>query len=70
MIGSAPGVPLVLAPCNDLLGLFIAEGIEDALTARCGAGFGAWAAGSGQVGQKELDATGGPGTEAGTTVGG
>ena len=36
MIGSAPGVPLVLAPCNDLLGLFIAEGIEDALTAHCG----------------------------------
>jgi Toprim domain len=46
MIGSAPGVPLVLAPCNDLLGLFIAEGIEDALTAHCGSGFGAWAAGS------------------------
>jgi Toprim domain-containing protein len=45
-IGSAPGVPLVLAPCNDLLGLFIAEGIEDALTAHCGPSLGAWAAGA------------------------
>jgi hypothetical protein len=46
MIGSAPGVPLVLAPCNDLLGLFIAEGIEDALSMHCATGLGAWAAGA------------------------
>lgn len=46
MIGSAPGVPLVLAPCNDLQGLAITEGIEDALSAHCITGLGAWAAGA------------------------
>ena len=33
MIGSSLGCPIVLAPPNDLLGLAITEGIEDALSA-------------------------------------
>jgi putative DNA primase/helicase len=45
-IGSAPGVPIVLAPMNDLLGLAVAEGIEDALSVHQATGLGAWAAGS------------------------
>ena len=44
-IGRCIGVPLVLAPVNDLGGLVIAEGIEDALSAHCATGLGAWAAG-------------------------
>jgi hypothetical protein len=35
-----------VAPPNDLLGLAITEGIEDALTAHEGTGLGTWAAGS------------------------
>jgi hypothetical protein len=46
MLGSSMGQPIVLAPCNDLLGLVIAEGIEDALSAHAASGRGAWAAGS------------------------
>jgi hypothetical protein len=38
--------PIVLAPPNDLLGLAITEGIEDALTAYQATGLGAWVAGS------------------------
>jgi hypothetical protein len=45
-IGSPLGKPIVLAPPNDLLGLGITEGIEDALTVHQAMGFGAWAAGS------------------------
>ena len=46
MIGS-PGLwPIVLAPPNDLLGLAITEGIEDALSAHEATGLGAWAAGA------------------------
>jgi hypothetical protein len=45
-IGSAPGLPLVLAPANDLGGLGIAEGIEDALSLHQTTGLGAWAAGA------------------------
>jgi hypothetical protein len=45
MIGHSAGWPLVLAPPNDLLGLTIAEGIEDALSAYEATGLGAWAAG-------------------------
>jgi hypothetical protein len=37
--------PIVLAPPNDLLGLVIAEGVEDALIAHEVTGLGAWAAG-------------------------
>jgi Toprim domain len=46
MIGRSTGWPIVLAPMNDLLGLAIAEGIENALTAHQSNGFGAWAAGA------------------------
>ncbi len=47
MIGTgAQGFPIVVAPPNDLLGLVITEGIEDALSARQATGLGAWAAGS------------------------
>ena len=46
MIGHSMGSPIVLAPPNDLLGLAIAEGIEDALTVHQATGLGAWAAGA------------------------
>jgi Toprim domain len=46
MLGSSMGYPIVLAPPNDLLGLAIAEGIEDALSVHQSTGLGAWAAGS------------------------
>jgi hypothetical protein len=45
MIGHSTGSPIVLAPPNDLLGLAITEGIEDALSAHQATGLGAWAAG-------------------------
>jgi hypothetical protein len=48
-IGRPLGQPIVLAPPNDLLGLAITEGIEDALTAHEATGLGAWAAGSGAM---------------------
>jgi hypothetical protein len=46
IIGSPRGMPIILAPPNDLLGLAICEGIEDALTAHAATGLGAWAAGA------------------------
>jgi hypothetical protein len=46
MIGKSIGSPIVLAPMNDLLGLAIAEGIENALTVYQANGFGVWAAGA------------------------
>lgn len=46
MLGAAMGTPIVLAPMNDLLGLAITEGIEDALSVRQVLGLGAWAAGA------------------------
>jgi hypothetical protein len=45
-IGMGNKWPIMLAPPNDLLGLAIAEGIEDALSLHAVAGLGAWAAGS------------------------
>jgi hypothetical protein len=45
-IASPSGLPIVLAPPNDLLGLVITEGIEDALSMHEATGLGAWAAGS------------------------
>jgi hypothetical protein len=45
MIGRSAGSPIVLAPPNDLLGLAVAEGIEDALSLHQATGLGAWAAG-------------------------
>jgi hypothetical protein len=44
-IASPDGQPIVLAPVNDLLGLTIAEGVEDGLSAFEGTGRGAWASG-------------------------
>jgi hypothetical protein len=44
-IGKGVTAPIVLAPPNDLLGLVITEGVEDALTAHEATGLGAWAAG-------------------------
>src|SRR6516165_10840359 len=46
MLGSSVGYPIVLAPANDLLGLAIAEGIEDALSLHASTALGAWAAGA------------------------
>lgn len=46
MIGHSSGWPLVLAPPNDLMGLAVTEGIEDALSVHEGTGLGVWAAGS------------------------
>jgi hypothetical protein len=46
MLGASLGSPIVLAPVNDIGGLAIAEGIEDALSAHEATGLGAWAAGS------------------------
>jgi Toprim domain len=45
-IGIANKSPIVLAAPNDLLGLAISEGIEDALSAHQATGLGAWAAGT------------------------
>ena len=46
MVGLSACSPIVLAPPNDLLGLAITEGIEDALSAHIATGLGAWAAGA------------------------
>jgi hypothetical protein len=46
VIGRPRGSPIVIALPNDLLGLCITEGIEDALSAHEATGLGAWAAGS------------------------
>jgi hypothetical protein len=46
MLGASLGSPIVLAPTNDLLGLAITEGIEDALSVHEATMLGAWAAGS------------------------
>lgn len=45
-VASPLGSPIVLAPPNDLLGLAVCEGIEDALSAHEATGLGAWAAGA------------------------
>ena len=46
LIIGPPLGPIAVAPPNDLLGLAITEGIEDALTAHEAMGLGAWAAGA------------------------
>jgi hypothetical protein len=46
MLGAPLGSPIVLAPPNDLGGLAITEGIEDALSVHEATGLGAWAAGA------------------------
>ena len=45
IIGSPAGLPVIVSPVNDLLGLAICEGIEDALSVYAATGLGAWAAG-------------------------
>jgi hypothetical protein len=45
MVGRSLGSPIVLAPANDLLGLSIAEGIENGLSLHEATGLGSWAAG-------------------------
>jgi len=45
-VGPSAGAPIILAPANDLLGLAITEGVEDALSVHETMGLGAWAAGS------------------------
>ncbi|WP_461329300.1 DUF7146 domain-containing protein [Bradyrhizobium diazoefficiens] len=46
MVGSPRGLPIVLAPINDLLSLSITEGIEEGLSIFEATGMGVWAAGS------------------------
>jgi hypothetical protein len=46
IVGSPHGLPIVLAPANDLGGLIACEGIEDGLSAHEATGLGVWAAGS------------------------
>jgi Toprim domain len=46
MVGAMSGLPIVLAPVNDGLGLAITEGIEDGLSVFEETGLGVWAAGS------------------------
>jgi hypothetical protein len=46
IVGSPCAQPITLAPPNDLLGLAITEGIEDALSVHAATGLGAWAAGA------------------------
>jgi hypothetical protein len=45
-VGRPRGRPIVVAPVNDLLGLAVTEGIEDALAVHEATGLGAWAAAS------------------------
>jgi Toprim domain len=46
MLGRGHTLPIVLAPMNDMGGLAITEGIEDALSIHMATGLGVWAAGS------------------------
>lgn len=46
ILGRSLGSPILLAPPNDLLGLAITEGIEDALSVHEATQLGVWAAGS------------------------
>jgi hypothetical protein len=45
-IGHCLGLPIVLAPPNDGLGLAITEGIEDGLSIQQATGLGVWVAGT------------------------
>jgi hypothetical protein len=55
-IGLASAVPIVLAPMNDLLGLAILEGIENALSIHASTGLGSWASGGASFLPKLVDA--------------
>ena len=56
MVGSPSGLPIVIAPPNDLLGLAVTEGVEDALSVHQATGLGAWAAGAAAFMPKLADA--------------
>jgi putative DNA primase/helicase len=45
MLGPSAGLPIVLAPANDLLAIDIAEGIENGLLIQADTGAGMWVAG-------------------------
>jgi putative DNA primase/helicase len=55
-IASPAGKPMVVAPINDLLGLAICEGAEDALSVHEATGLGAWASGGASFMPKLADA--------------
>jgi putative DNA primase/helicase len=55
-IASPAGKPMVVAPINDLLGLAICEGVEDALSTHQATGLGAWASGGDVLLPKLADA--------------
>ena len=46
MLGPSAGLPIVLAPANDLLAIDIAEGIEKGLLIQADTGAGMWVAGT------------------------
>ncbi len=46
MVGMSAGFPIILAPPTDLLGIGLAEGIENGLTLHEATGLGVWVAGS------------------------
>jgi putative DNA primase/helicase len=46
MVGTCKGLPIVISPPNDLLGMAVTEGIEDALSVYQATGLGVWAAGA------------------------
>jgi phage/plasmid primase-like uncharacterized protein len=56
VIASPAGAPIMVAPMNELGGLAITEGIEDALSVHQATGLGAWAAGSGPFMSKLVEA--------------
>jgi hypothetical protein len=46
IVASPAGLPITLAPPNDLLGMAITEGIEDGLSVYASTGLGVWVAGA------------------------
>jgi hypothetical protein len=66
-IGAHKGLPIVVSPPNDLLGLSIHEGVEDALSAYEATGLGCWASGGATFLPALADAV--PGTIECVTIG-
>jgi putative DNA primase/helicase len=46
MLGTCKGAPITISPPNDLLGMALTEGVEDALSVYQATGLGTWAAGA------------------------